>query len=336
MKALFFSQDELVCYHLEIRMAATVDTQFDGWIGAVLRNNLLYACQQVEVEDESLYQNLKQIPLETNHPLYKELEHGFPAPYYLYPHNNYGFRNGALIAQGEIISFSLVLIGSRMAKYFNLFIDAIRMMCSRGMGIDIQSFALIDVCECTHKGERKIIATAEQNIPSRLSFPLTYSLLDKQYSTKQSNEITIHLSTPLSLSKPSTASLISENALPNFQQLVRAAANRFVKLNALYAFPHDGEHYEELRASVEKQMKNITFPILERADIRRINMRATQRKDAGKCILFEGYVGNLLFQGNDNPLLPLLVFMQHLGIGHNLTYGLGKFTIYQHEKRNSV
>lgn len=337
MRTLSLLQDELVYHHLAIRIAATDTTKFDGWIGAVLRNNLLYATEQVSLPngDVSFRQFLNKIPLQEGHPIYKELENGFPAPYYLYPHNNYEFRNNVLIAQGEIVSFSLVLIGSRMAEYFTLFIDSIRAMCHRGLGVNKQPFALIDVCECSHRGESKIIATAETNLVSQLSHAFSFSLFEKQYATSRVNEIGIYLSTPLSLSKPSTLLINRENTLPNFQQLLRSATNRFIKLNTLYAFPHDDERYRILCNSIEKYINNSPLPVLEKATIRRINMRGNQRKDNGKCILFEGYVGDLLFQGNCTPYLSLVAFMEHLGIGHNLTYGLGKYTMCQYKKETT-
>lgn len=328
MNTLFPSQGELVYHRLDVRMAATAATKFDGWIGAVLRNNLLYATEQVSMPDGdgSFREFITKIPLRREHPLYKELENGFPAPYYLYPHNNYGFNNGTIIAQGDIVSFSLVLIGSQMAIYFNLFINAIRTMCRQGFGVNKQSFALIDICECSQRGDSKIIATADKNIASQLSYPVSFPLFDKLCET-QFKEITINLSTPLCLSKPSTLLLIRENIFPNFQQLLNSSANRFIKLNALYAFPFDANRYDTLYNLVKKQINNVNLPVLERANIQRINMRGNQRKDNGKCILFEGYIGDLLFQGNCSSFLPLLAFMEQLGIGHNLTYGLGKYNI---------
>lgn len=328
-------EENLPCYCLDIRLAATTDTQLDGWIGAVLRNNLLYACEQVEITEEkkTLYHYLNTIPLKANHPLYKELENGFPPPYYLYPHKNYGFRSSTLIKKGDIVSFSLVLIGSTLAAYYRYFIEAIRIMCHRGFGVNMPSFTLIDVSENSLKGNSSILATSEIDFSNKLSFPITYSSFADLFLSNSIIGIRLQFLTPLNLNKRPRKDekgqlyKATDSPIPGFYQLIRSVANRFLKLNALYLFPDDIQRYEALRESLNHYIDESLSCTLEEANILRVHMRANQRKDAGKCILFNGYIGQLVFQGNCKSYLPLLSFMQYLGIGHNISYGLGKYSI---------
>ena len=71
---------EFLFYHrLEVRIVAKNDGFWKAWPGAVIRNNLLYACANVCIEKSiSLLDVLERFPLEETHPLYKNLTGGFP------------------------------------------------------------------------------------------------------------------------------------------------------------------------------------------------------------------------------------------------------------------
>ena len=68
-----------------IKMSATENVTLDAWSGAIIRNNLLYAAEQVRIHktNRSLREQIDTFPLEDNHPLYKELKDGFPKGYVL-------------------------------------------------------------------------------------------------------------------------------------------------------------------------------------------------------------------------------------------------------------
>jgi hypothetical protein len=61
------------CYKTQI--AATEDVIFDAWVGAIIRNNLLYAAEKIRIQKtgRSLREQIDTLPLTETHPLYKEL-----------------------------------------------------------------------------------------------------------------------------------------------------------------------------------------------------------------------------------------------------------------------
>lgn len=66
-------------YHrIDVRIVVMQDTTFNAWPGAVIRNNLLFASEQILVPDGiSLREKINKIPLSELHPLYRDLSGGF-------------------------------------------------------------------------------------------------------------------------------------------------------------------------------------------------------------------------------------------------------------------
>ncbi|MDR2626826.1 MAG: hypothetical protein LBC40_02195, partial [Dysgonamonadaceae bacterium] len=126
------------CYYhrFEIRMIATDDVVLDAWTGAIIRNNLLYAAEQVVLEEQgmTLRERIDTFPLNETHPLYKELKDGFPKGYVLTNFSHYNLQSSPVsIRKNEIFSFSLILMG-HFCEYKSYFFQAIRLMCERGLG----------------------------------------------------------------------------------------------------------------------------------------------------------------------------------------------------------
>jgi CRISPR/Cas system endoribonuclease Cas6 (RAMP superfamily) len=69
--------------------------------------------------------------------------------------------------------------------------------------------------------------------------------------------------------------------------------------------------------------------LLSSAQLKRIETQSTPKKDNPDRIQFAGYTGKLTFTGNFNYYLPLLLFIQNIGVGSNTTYGLGQFRIVE-------
>jgi len=73
-------------YHrFDVQMTPIEDVVFDAWPGAVIRNNLLYAAEQIRIQktNRTLREQIDYFPLADNHPLYHELKEGFPKGYVL-------------------------------------------------------------------------------------------------------------------------------------------------------------------------------------------------------------------------------------------------------------
>jgi len=321
-------------YRLDIRIVATEKTFFDAWLGAVIRNNLLYATEQVKLESENLtlYKQLNLFPLKTQHPFYSELKNGFPLPYYLFVNYPLFYSDKYAIEEQKMISFSLVLIGS-ISNYYKEFVEAIRFMCKRGFGINMKPFELVDVHEVSHNNEKKIVATTHDFIAPSLSYPICLDSFIDQLSTKTDKPISFNFQTPVCLiknkikinSQTSYQDKISE--FPSFYQIVKSSLNRLVKLNILYAIPEDIEYCQTIENELDKLINNATNAVLDHAEINRVKLVSTRRENDANRITFAGYVGNLRFSGSYKPYLPILKFMENLGIGHDLVYGLGKFKV---------
>lgn len=321
-------------YRLDIRISTTEKTYFDAWLGAVIRNNLLYATEQIKLdaEHETLYKRLNHFPLENQHPLYNELKSGFPLPYYLFVNYPLFYSDKYEIEAQKMISFSLVLIGS-ISNYFKEFIEAIRYMCKRGIGVNMKPLELIDVYEVSYNHEKKIVATTYDNIATSLSYPIQLGSFLNQSTTKIVKPISFHFQTPICLiknkmkidSEISYQDKISE--FPSFYQIVKSSLNRLVKLNMLYAIPGDTKHYQTVEEELELMIRNSTSAILDQAEISRVKLVSTRREHGAHRITFAGYIGILRFSGPYKPYLPIFKFMENLGIGHDLVYGLGKFEV---------
>ncbi|MDR2011247.1 MAG: CRISPR system precrRNA processing endoribonuclease RAMP protein Cas6 [Bacteroidales bacterium] len=322
-------------YHrLYIRVVATEDTNFDAWTGAVLRNNLLYAAEQTFLPEEniSLYKYINRFTLEEKHPLYKQLSKGFPLPYYLFLHHPVNISSEeTLVRKNEIISFSLVLIGP-VAKYFQYFIESLRYMCNRGFGLGMKQFELLDIYEVSPKGKR-IVAATNEDFTRQLLFPVYISDFEENNTIKPRSLINIVFESPVCLIKQKNKDKKNpgfqekSNAFPSFYQLVRTAAYRFAKLNILYAHPDDFEAALKIDEEIEEYINDATKFILESAEIKKVSLQSTIRERTETRIPLEGYIGTLSFRGNYKKYIPLLKFMEELGVGHELVYGLGKYKI---------
>ena len=104
---------------IQVTFTACVDTQFDGWIGATLRNNLLYASRQVTCQSTSgsgsLYDRLMQLPIPRSHPVFEQLKGGFPKGYTVRFDTPPDYSPVFTLKAGESLSFSVSLIGQMIS-----------------------------------------------------------------------------------------------------------------------------------------------------------------------------------------------------------------------------
>lgn len=320
-------------YHqLLVRITPTEDVKITGWLGAVIRNNFLFAADQITLpgKEKSLREFMGTIPLRESHPFYAELQNGFPAPYTItLTSHTQSISPVKKLQKGEIISFTISLIGTG-AIHYRSFLQAILQLCRHGMGTPISPFLLIDVCELSPHNELNLLMTGENLLASNLKYPVTYKQPD---SERTACMLQLNLSTPTKLYRPSqkTDTQISYqdklNGFPSFYQFIRSAAFRFFKLNILYLPSHNPDLIKAMQDELEHLIEKAVAPTLYSADIQQVVLPNTLKKETINKINLSGYVGTLIFQGHFNDFMPLLLFMQNLGVGHDVVYGLGKYEV---------
>ena len=304
-------------YHsFDIKMSATEDVTFDAWPGAIIRNNLLYAAEQIRIQktSRSLREQIDTFPLNDDHPLYKELKEGFPKGYVLTNFSHAVITDSSVcIRKEEIFSFSLLLIG-RFDEYRYYFFEAIREMCERGIGKPMTPFRLLDISENTVS---------------------PVSLLDcmQQETEDKPSEIAIRFQTPVILyrlkGKKNTQLSYQDksNRFPGLYQLTRSAFSRLQKLYALYieTATCSPSLFEE--TGMESYLEKAGRPQLQSANIQHISLPNTQKKGMKNEMPLAGYIGEQKYAGNFRPYLPLLKFMAELGVGNETVYGMGRYEV---------
>ena len=309
------------CYKIQI--CATEEVAFDAWVGAIIRNNMLYFAEQVRIQKNncSLREQIDTFPLNENHPLHKELKDGFPKGYVLTDFSHADMPEPVItIRKGETVFFSLLLIG-RFNEYRYYFFEAIREMCERGIGKPLTHFRLLNITESP-------------------ASPVSLSDFMHPEITEGHTEITIRFQTPIILyrlkEKKNTQLSYQDkcNCFPSLYQLTRSAFTRLQKLHALYVEPdtlcgkkHSGSQSLFEETSMETFLEKAGRPLLKSANIQYINLPNTQKKEKPNDIPLAGYIGEQIYAGLFQQYLPLLKFMAGLGIGNETVYGMGRYEI---------
>ena len=306
----------------DVHISANEDVIFDAWPGAVIRNNLLYAAEQIRIQktDRSLREQIDVFPLEDNHPLYKELKDGFPKGYVLTNFSHAMSDSSVFIRKDEEFSFSLLLVGC-FDEYRYYFFEAIREMCERGIGKPPTPFRLLHISE-------------NPSSPVSLSDFLPHEI------EEQPSEITIRFQTPIILyrlkEKKNTQLSYQDkcNRFPGLYQLIRSAFSRLQKLHALYVEPAavSPELFEE--TLLETYLEKAGRPLLQSANIQHINLPNTQKKGMKNEMPLAGYIGEQKYIGYFHRYLPLLRFMGELGVGNEVVYGMGKVEVEEIKKKS--
>ncbi|GHT29220.1 hypothetical protein AGMMS49574_05330 [Bacteroidia bacterium] len=294
---------------LEISMAAGDDVYIDGWLGAALRNNLLFAADNVNVVGAiSLRQAIDLLTIRQDHPLYNEMKGGFPKGFGLSLSTHQDSTFSCQLKKGEIIRFSIQLYG-HFSNYLIPFSQAVQGMCTRGIGKPQTPFYLISITEnpivCLSDFTNNIGKADKQTITIQYTVPTN---LYNDYKNKNNYHDRQH-------------------EFPGFYQLVRTLAYRIAKLTALYTHPDTTTFYPEIESTIATFTQPAVTPILTSAQLRRIELNSTAKKGLIDRIQFSGYTGELTFTGHFTNHLPLLLFMQNIGAGSNTTYGLGRYKI---------
>ncbi len=336
MNRFLFLYKNLFYHRLDIRIAATGNTIWDAWSGAIIRNNLLYAAEQIYVEktQKTLRETINDFPLLISHPLYNALKDGFPKGYQISLLSHINLDHAPLkLSPNEIVSFSLILIGN-MSEYYHFFIQAIRLMCNRGLGKPQHPFLLIDVCEHSNHNESQIVAIERTNLIDKLRFPVYFDdYFWQEEKTEICSELFVHYTTPIILfrsrNKKNTQLSYQDkcNLFPGFYQLVRSAFFRLSKLHVIYIDANDYPANLQDEGLIESFLQKAGYPILQSANISRVVLQNTLKKERVNTMPLAGYIGEQVYSGYFNDYLPLLKFMEEIGVGNEVVYGMGRYRV---------
>jgi hypothetical protein len=326
-------------HHFAIRMIAAEDVVFDAWTGAVIRNNLLYAAEQVALEEQglTLRGRIDTFPLPETHPLYKELRDGFPKAYVLTNFSHSDLHSSPVsIRKNEIFSFSLMLIG-HFSEYKSHFFQAIRLMCERGIGKPPTPFLLLDITEQSLSGESRIVAVAQADLSEELQYPVRLADFIRNNEPDEFSEIAIRYLTPVILfrlkNKKNTQLSYQDkcNRFPGFYQLARSA---FFRLQKLYAVYMPDEAYNPAlfdSEQMETYLEKAGHPLLQSANLQYVTLQNTLKKGKINDMPLAGYVGEQVYSGYFREYIALLRFMAELSVGNETVYGMGRYEV---ERKN--
>jgi hypothetical protein len=103
------------------------------------------------------------------------------------------------------------------------------------------------------------------------------------------------------------------------------------KLHVLYGAPN--EYVPELFDTVllENYLEKAGYPLLKSANIQHITLQNTKKKEKTNEMPLSGYVGETVYSGYFRKYLPLLRFMEALGVGNEVVYGMGRYEIEENE-----
>lgn len=325
MRSLLNFYENLFYNRYVVKLRATNDVIFNAWPGAIIRNNLLYATEQIRIQKTglTLRDQIDTFPLKSEHPLYSELKEGFPKGYVLtdFSHFEASIPCGT-IRKDEEFSFALLLIG-QFNDYRFYFFEAIREMCKRGFGKPLTPFQLIDIEKCS------------------LS-PVSFSDFLQADVVRSFSMLTIRLITPTILHrlKGNKITQLSyqdkTNRFPGFYQLTRSLLSRMQKLYALYVAPSDCSSLPFAEEALESFLAKAGLPFLQAANITFKSLPNTLKKEKKNEMPLTGYIGEQTYAGYFEQYLPLLQFMSEVGVGNDTVYGLGRFEVSELFSANRI
>ncbi|MDR1791965.1 MAG: CRISPR system precrRNA processing endoribonuclease RAMP protein Cas6 [Bacteroidales bacterium] len=302
---------ELYCCEYEVNMVATHPVCFEAWVGAIVRNNIVY----------HLERHIDSCPL---------LKGGFPKGYVLTNFSHFSLDNDIIyLNKGQYFSFSLILIGV-LNEYFSLFEEALQQMCVIGFGKNPQ----------TSKPTK--VGFTDLNITKGDTFYWTNSLSfekakeDTFYQNKKTIGLKIKFLTPTQLvrigkltrKETPLGSQAKANCFPSLYQIVHTAVCRLQNLYNIYI----NKRIEQISAVDDNFMRNAAFAQLQSADLQFIKLKNTLKKETKNEQPLRGFIGEQIYEGYLQDYIPILQFMSKLGIGNETAYGLGNFEIEIVEK----
>ncbi len=278
----------LPIYKLEYSVYPKKYTTIRYWLGAYLRNNLLYAASYVMLDEG--YSLLDMI----NDSGENDIPKGFSI-------------QADPIFQAEDIDrnchlrFSISLFGF-MIKYAPAFDIAVNIMCDNGLGHP-QTPLVISECYQYPVKEMRYAASSKRNL--RVSFITPISLYSNRAKSIEKQGI-----------------LDKQNGIPTFYHLACFVARRLNRLKKHY---DGGDLLSE--EEIEEWCFDARKAQIEDCELRRIILQGTPKQNTRKPIYFSGYVGYIDVSKVEERFLPLLYLGQFINVGNDTAYGIGQYEL---------
>lgn len=293
----------LSCLEIKVEFMPSNEIRVDGWIGAHIRNRLLYCAESIFLENgESLREQIIHFSLSKEHHWYKELQGGFPKAYSIKVDNPQALKSNYTLYINKPLCFSVILIG-KMMQYASEMVKAIALFAEQGLK--------------NTPFTSKIVSIKSQSISNLLLL-----------STDRT-ELNMSFKTPISLyktekSNPQDSFQAKMNGFPSLYQIVLSAANRIVKMAVLYG---DCEWSEYVDKAIKEVANYSIKPQLHSCSLSRQILQSAPRRLTNDRMSFEGLVGEITWRGDLKLIAPLLLFCSYISLGDNTSYGMGHFEI---------
>ncbi len=217
---------------------------------------------------------------------------------------------------GERLDFNLVLIG-RAIYYLPYFVVVFREMGQAGLGRGRRPFLLEEVTAAGLEEEELLYTRATNTVRS---IDLSYLGADLIVNApQQCNRLEVEFETPMRLVDGG-----KQAEVPEFHILFRQAMRRISAL----AYFHHGHSLEADYAGLTERSRRIS--VVENKtrwrSFERFSRRQNQRISMG------GLIGSAVYEGNLEEFLPWLALGEHLHVGKNTVFGLGKYKIVLQKK----
>ena len=231
-----------------------------------------------------------------------------PRPFVLDPLETHGDYR-----PGESFEFLLTLIG-RAIDYLPYFIVSFRELGNIGIGRGRGRFQLTRVIADGGTTDGKAIYDCETQMVSNLDNIICFDDIQQAVAHLPANQLTIHFLTP--------ARLTHEGQLTD-QLPFHIFWRRLVGRISALAYFHCGESLEmDFKGFIDQAMAVETVECnLRWHDWTRYSQRQDTRMQLG------GLVGSITYAGELEPFLPFIALGQHLHVGKNATFGLGKYRV---------
>ncbi len=213
---------------------------------------------------------------------------------------------------GETIPFHLLLIG-RAINFLPYFILVFREMGAAGLGQGRRPFTLEEVTACGLEEEAELYTAATGVIKN---LDLSYSgaqLL--QRSPAKAARLRVVFDTPLQLKDG--GKIVYR---PHFHVFFRQALRRISAL----AYFHQGVQLAVDYPGLAARSREVTLTedTTRWHEWERYSRRQKQRLSMG------GLLGAVVYEGALDEFLPFLVLGEHLHVGKNTVFGLGKYRLF--------
>ncbi len=218
---------------------------------------------------------------------------------------------------GEPLVFDCVLVGEAIA-YLAYFIVAFRELGEGGFGLNrarchlslIEAIGPDGETSPVYDGRDRTVHPPQQDVS-------WHSIMDHAQAWRSVNEIRIRFLTPTTLK--AEGKMI---AVPHFHHLLKRLRDR---LNALAYFYCGSPLDLDFKAFGEQAEQIQSLPTHSRwVDRRRRTRRGFTQK-------LSGFIGEVTYQGELQPFLPLLLLGEYIHVGKNAAFGNGWYRVLRGE-----